>query len=372
MSGAVRAVPGDPDDIARELAPIVALHPDDTWAPCDPAAFLTRSELRFRRGDKSSTLAGGSAKPIDPARLGIAAAGDAYATPARRGDRPFLAWELTRPYSKSTGRLAELGEGDGYELVYDNRKPRKALANVPMFYEWQGRTTLVYWWFLAGSALPARLLNLLAENIVRAPADLQPPVTRGGRSAAPPIDVPSAELARETLRSINLGEQPEALPRAWNDMLIWPLIVASLARGDEVHQGDWEGVSVHFKNGKPAIVELHQHGKPAPVPVGQLETSDGRWVVACARGSHSTVSTRGDPGGEDVPNLGNGIRWEPKNVVDATAEPWYGFGGSWGKRRLGSLGNLGGILRAGVRKISDFDIYEESTGPLGPSRYKIR
>ena len=97
MSGAVRAVRGDPDDVARALAPIVALHPDDTWAPCDPGAFLARCELRFRRGDKQSTLAGGSARPIDPSRLGIAAAGDAYATPARRGDRPFLAWELTRP-----------------------------------------------------------------------------------------------------------------------------------------------------------------------------------------------------------------------------------------------------------------------------------
>ena len=59
MSGAVRAIRGDPDDVARALAPIVALHPDDTWEPCDPAAFLARCELRFRRGDKQSTLAGG-------------------------------------------------------------------------------------------------------------------------------------------------------------------------------------------------------------------------------------------------------------------------------------------------------------------------
>jgi hypothetical protein len=143
------------------------------------------------------------------------------------------------------------------------------------------------------------------------------------------------------------------------------------------HEGDWERISV--------LVE-HQPGSATYLPLSvRFHTHDGHrdiaWravtrisaagspgathpVAYSARGSHATywrtgdyaivVKALGKPAFsvEDHAMACSGCpewrTWE--RLVDATTQPWYGFGGAWG--RAGSLSGGG------------------TTGPLGPSSYK--
>jgi hypothetical protein len=143
------------------------------------------------------------------------------------------------------------------------------------------------------------------------------------------------------------------------------------------HEGDWERISV--------LVQ-HQPGSATYLPLSvRFHTHDGHrditWravtriaaagspgathpVAYSARGSHATYWRTGDYAivvkalgrpafsVEDHAMACSGCpewrTWE--RLVDATQQPWYGFGGAWG--RAGSLAGGG------------------TTGPLGPSPYK--
>lgn len=142
------------------------------------------------------------------------------------------------------------------------------------------------------------------------------------------------------------------------------------------HEGDWERVSVLLRpepaGGRyvPISVRYHYHDESRDVPwaavdrVGTGSDAPTHPVAFSARGSHASYPRAGRY--ENVFKVGGARRFAVQDIamacndcpqwrtwqmlIDAKAQPWYGFGGAWG--RAGSIGG--------------------TTGPLGPSRYKIR
>ena len=142
------------------------------------------------------------------------------------------------------------------------------------------------------------------------------------------------------------------------------------------HEGDWERVSILLRPGAepgqyvPISVRYHYHDESRDVPwdavdrVGTGSDAPTHPVAFSARGSHASYPRAGRY--ENVFKAGGVRRFAVQDIamacnecpqwrtwqmlVDARAQPWYGFGGAWG--RAGSIGG--------------------TTGPLGPSRYKIR
>jgi hypothetical protein len=139
------------------------------------------------------------------------------------------------------------------------------------------------------------------------------------------------------------------------------------------HEGDWERLSVLVEQQgdgrwKPISARYHEHDTHVDVPWADVRTApDASGLLThprayVARGSHATYRHAGkfaqvlSRGGVDIvtvrdsaqacPNCPLWFSWQ--RLVDAQQQPWYGYGGAWG--RLGES--------------SDF------TGPLGPSKYK--
>jgi hypothetical protein len=142
------------------------------------------------------------------------------------------------------------------------------------------------------------------------------------------------------------------------------------------HEGDWERISVLLAKGTdpdqyvPLSVRYHAHDgsrdlpwsavERVAVPGSPLATHP---VVYSARGSHASYWAFGSH--ENVVRTGTRRvltvhdeaiaclecpQWRTwERLLDAQAQPWYGFGGAWG-----DVGSFAG-----------------KTGPLGPSRYKL-
>jgi hypothetical protein len=131
------------------------------------------------------------------------------------------------------------------------------------------------------------------------------------------------------------------------------------------HEGDWERISVLARRTGPdqwlpLWVRFHSHAPHTDLHWKDVlkapdDTTHPRVFVS--KGSHATYPRPGKfPG---IPGVDEEAKaclrcpfwftWtHPKMLVDATQQPWYGFGGAWGR----------------VRSASGF------TGPLGPSRHK--
>ena len=141
------------------------------------------------------------------------------------------------------------------------------------------------------------------------------------------------------------------------------------------HEGDWERISVLTRTVGPDLwlplsVRFHEHG-------GSMErtwqavrkASDDTGVLThprafVAKGDHATYPDPGRfrhilrvfglriPLDDEVQACRRCPRWatwkSPEMLVDATQQPWYGFGGAWGRVGSGS----------------------DVTGPLGPSIQK--
>jgi hypothetical protein len=344
MSDEVVAFSRTPDEqaaLAREHAPVLVIHPDDPWKPIDVAPFLQNCELLF----ETEGLPTVTDSPVEVSRLGRASAFDAYSGQAGEVEREQMAWHFTRPFSKSKTRDdLGLAETSGFSLRRTAMPSAMPLEDVPMWFEWRSPTTLIFWYFMPGSSLPQDMLETILSRLGLGLAALE----------------------------VQPGTAPEALDIAAKaDIEVAIAVVEGLSWSDEIHQGDWEGVTFEFEDETPIAVTLHQHGKARRVAYTELENPDGRVVLYCGKGSHSTVASPETAGAEIVTR--DGLRWQPDDdhVRDVWLEPWYGFGGAWGQTRLPPLGTLGSGKRNAVRAFG-FDVWEESTGPLGPSPYKAR
>lgn len=125
------------------------------------------------------------------------------------------------------------------------------------------------------------------------------------------------------------------------------------------HEGDWERVVVLLSlDLRPRGVRYHQHDTSRFVPWARVARAAGAHpVVWVAQGTHASYAKPGttrlcigptdclldrrDAGGALVRGWRAGL-------VPVRTQPWYGFGGAWGR--------VGGL--------------SATTGPLGPSRWK--
>jgi hypothetical protein len=291
--------------LARQHAPVVWLHSKEEYKPMRVATFLRGAQLtwRTRRGNEKIVAARGA---VAARRLGRGCDPLCYSVGG------YLASELTRPFFERD-RPVGLERKRGFALDLADPLRRGEGPGAPMLYEIGVRKAVdelrISYWFFYGFSVPYRAIG------------------EGGKSVVPLF-----------------------------------------------HEGDWENIDVVFglANGAPRRVEFAAHGgKPARVEWADLErTGSGRShpVVYSARNSHAsypdaaprrTAANELCIGGSkrlcSVELRDRGTRWAPweeaeAGLLDAVAQPWYGFGGAWGK-----AGEVG-----------------DATGPLGPSVYKLR
>ena len=344
--------------LAQRYAPILVLHPEDPWPPIDGLAFVSACELWFGDdGQESRVAARGS---VAPERLGALAAGTAYTHAARGLSAPVSGWQFSRPFDKNKARIAGLDERSGFFLRLTADPPASPLGDVPILYEWRDDATLIYWFCMAGSSLPDAVLGAIEDALGIAIPGAAPPAQTAPGTAADALEILHGLVASGAGPALG-SEAKDARD-----------VLAGVDRVTEVHEGDWEGMTVRFTGDQPTSVELHQHGRAAPLPLSALAHEGDRPIVYCARGTHATVGTPATAGAEEV--AADGPRWAPgpERILDVTTQPYYGFGGAWGRRRRPPLGDLDETLRTLVRWVSGYDVWEEATGPLGPSVYKLR
>jgi hypothetical protein len=309
----------DPDpppadtELARRYAPVVWVHPTERHGPASVENFIDASALYWRRWGADERIA--AAGTLASERLGgecVRVEAGCYAYGG------FLAHEMTRPHDGRPARTPGLSARNGFylraadaALVGDNGEgPR-----VPIFYEVQhGATTRIAYWFFYGFSSPYKPIG----------------------------------------------------KKNWAERVS--------------HQGDWENIEVVIgPKDVPRAVYYYGHGKPKPTPWRQVcklvegredcsSAEPGRPVVYSALSSHASY---GDPAPErgrtnavcktifqirivcSYDLRAKGRLWDPlgfpEGLRNVRLEPWYGFGGAWG--RAGLIGDM--------------------TGPLGPSRYKL-
>lgn len=142
-------------------------------------------------------------------------------------------------------------------------------------------------------------------------------------------------------------------------------------RRDAAHEGDWENVTVHVVDGIPQHIAYFAHGDPVICDWRDAPRERGHPVVYSAWGSHASYPTAGLHPPVDFAEAG--LRWDSardlhplpaagdgtrlKQTSEDPEVSWYGYGGGWG--RVGKAAAAKPLPGA-----------KETTGPLGPSRYK--
>jgi hypothetical protein len=324
----------------RTFAPLVSLHSDEPVAPMSVDLFLRNSRLfwafqagcsarqKFIAGPLTTTAQWRALGSGGFRQAGGCGHGDVYATSY-----------YTRPYDKRRTfvRHADLTGREGFYLDLDNGLRTRKLATVtergqrmlepsPVYFERHdeagadgiANVRFTYWFFYP--------LNTPTIN-----ADLLP------------------TAAADFLKSVELSPD---------------------------HEGDWERISVLTRRigddlWLPLSVRFHEHAAHvdrAWQAVRKVRDDDTGVMTHprafVAKGSHATY-----PGPGRFPHtltvfgvritLDDEVRacrrcpwwatWKsPEMLVDATQQPWYGFGGAWGQ----------------------VGIQSEFTGPLGPSPRK--
>jgi hypothetical protein len=294
------------DHLVRQYAPVVWLHSREEYQPMDPDTFLKGSSLtwRTRRGRHVKLVQRGH---IDARRLGRVCG---QAPQGCYGYGEYGAAELTRPFYDGD-RPGGLPVSRGFALDVDNALVRGRGPEAPFLYEVGKRAAdselRITYWFFYGFSVPYRAL---------------------------------------TRRS---------------DKNILPF----------THEGDWENIDVvlGLLDRQPRRVEFYGHGRPQRAAWQEVQRSgNSHPIVYSARNSHASYSTAAPKVTKSNKvcrtTLGirlcswelrdQGSRWAPwqtgkPGLRDAHAQPWYGFGGAWG--RAGGGG--------------------EATGPLGPSHWKL-
>jgi len=289
-------------ELATTYAPVLWLHSKEEYQPLRVSTFLEGARLawRTRRGREKVVVKRGA---VAAKRLGRGCDQGCYSVGG------YLAPELTRPFFERD-RARGLATNRGFALDLADPLRKGEGPSAPMLYELGVRKAAdelrITYWFFYGFSVPYRALR------------------EGGKSVVPLF-----------------------------------------------HEGDWESIDVvlGLANAAPRRVEFAAHGgKPERVAWANVERAgDERThpVAYSARNSHASYATRA-PGRTKENTLcvrglcvvelrDRGTRWAPwekgaDGLVDARDQPWYGFGGAWG--RAAEIG--------------------DATGPLGPSVYKLR
>jgi hypothetical protein len=309
--------PYDTDNPVQTFAPLVSIHSKEPVAPTDADYFLRGSRLLWSfRGCPAKALTGKLTSREQWLDLGQGG----FRQAARCGDtgETYSSKRYTRPYGK---RRQGLEGRQGFYLDLDDnlRKPdvksraqgsQRVLSSVPVYYERHPEPDtrrddderITYWFFY-----------------------------------------------------------PFSIPPGGNDKVS--------------HEGDWERVSVLVERvgagrWRPVSVRYNAHDGHLDVPWADVRKAPDETGIAThprayvAKGSHASYRRAGKfvqvlvRGGFEIVRVKDDARACPdcplwftwQRLVDATKEPWYGFGGAWGQ----------------VGDASDF------TGPLGPSPFKTR
>jgi hypothetical protein len=322
-----RCPAGTESPIAR-YAPLVYMHPAETLLPEHPIAFIENSSLKWAHEEPCRNHYAKARTDIDPWKLGDRAQshGGPYVrqqsvsplnAEGRLGVRcpggqpklagwPFATDSYTRPWDSSRYRAPRAGEG-WYLDFRDDGKASLAGGSLPLDEPvWvESRGDWIHYWFFYASSRP----------ILRATGKPSP----------------------------------------------------------IFHEGDWERIAIRFRGAEPQQVRYFQHhgaktyewedrGSAFDV------TADDRPVVYSALGSHASYPKTGttrwrDPEVCDGPKkvlclvdkrARGGVWATGRDLKNARAAPWYGFGGAWGW-----VWERGFLVSAA-----------EGTGPLGPSIYK--
>jgi len=324
--GPPAAEPVATDEPVTTFAPLVSLHSSEPVYPTTVDYFLNGARLFWSfRGHCKAKLLTASLTDIEARqRLGLGG----FAQRRECGDRGtvYSTAHYTRPYSEKRirtidGEEIELEGREGFYLDLDNdlRRPKgkhkktttqgtqKVVEGAPVYYEQH----------------------------------------------------PDPDTAAEDVRITYWFFYPFSIPPGGN---------AKIA-----HEGDWERLSVLVEQKDddlwmPISVRYHEHDTHVDVPWADVRrTPDPTGLLThprgfVAKGSHATYRRAGRfaqvlaRGGVDIVTVEDDARACPEcplwftwqRLVDAEREPWYGYGGAWGK----------------VGDVSDF------TGPLGPSKYK--
>jgi hypothetical protein len=350
-------------DVVTRHAPLVVLHRDDKLRPSAPERFIARSRLRWAsgRGLDGEQIPAGE-KTVDARRLGAASE-----RPYKSGSH--LASALTRPLDESSSRAAGLALEQGFFLGLKDEddargdpstsSDRSVYAGTPIVYDHDRRAkAITYWLFYPGSTPPLGLLRPLEQLGIRATRsagrrDTAPPELEAAEAAA---ILEEFERAYPSLATEGAGDVERT--RGVRDVVqrlktVSEGIRALLREDDVLHEGDWERITVYLdlkapEKADPASVGYYRHATHTFLPWSEVETSDGTHPVAyCAIGSHASLPSP-DYGHIDVGD-GDGPRWSTwkEGLRPVQDEPWFGFGGAWGR----------------VGRVRD------TTGPLGPGAH---
>ncbi|HKG39783.1 MAG TPA: hypothetical protein VKB25_12395 [Conexibacter sp.] len=326
-------------DPVSTFAPIVNLHVDERAWPMSAGDFLAHAWLTwsapgcptwiqgFNDADGASGANGDRSELLGRFQVGRLAGPGAYARApvnedCRPGRRARIAADAhTRPWDSGNGRPESLPLREGWALdvrddwrrpkaAIEREGPQQTIHEVPVYFEQHTEAAgerITYWFFY-------------------------------GLSHPPGV--------------------PTYTERA-------------------SHEGDWERISVLLEHRArsatylPVSVRFHTHDGSRDIPwraIGRIaggnSSAPTHPIAYSALGSHATYWRTGDYAIvvklADHPALAvhdhamacSGCpQWRTwERLVDATTQPWYGFGGAWG---------AAGTIEGGG-----------TTGPLGPSRYK--
>jgi hypothetical protein len=296
IAGAVVAAPAPaaprPPRVTHALvmryAPLLYLDSQERYGLMRVEDFLAHAKLLWNRPGRDVVLAARGHVRAD--RLGAACARAPHGCYRHAG---ALASDLTRP----TGGI----DSPGFVLDLDDRLYAGSSGDVPLYYDVtvKRREVDVTYWAFYGYDLPV----------------LQVTTTSPGLT-------------------------PDVLARALS------------------HEGDWERVVVVLSRSlAPRGVRFYEHKGSTLLPWARVATQQGSHPIAyIAQGTHASYPTAGTtricltPSAclLDVRDQGRAVASWQTGLARVRSQPWYGFGGAWG--RVGTL--------------------TETTGPLGPSRYK--
>lgn len=276
-------------------------------------------------------------------------------------------------------------------------------GSAPCFFEIEqipGGKRISYWFFFPTSTTPSSEFAALVPALIHAlnkqqlPPDAFPPICvqipRTKKSRFWDRVASTSEFARKNVEAMRIGGAVFSSPVVLLAQLVGAdcaEIIKQLDPAEQeriaslyVHEGDWEGVSVEVdETGSLRKILYWGHGLPLVSRADEVkfEHYDGqpRWHVRIAVGSHASapaesaarswLSFRERLQSERFAEQER-VFWPTwVNLEPANEQPWYGFGGSWGRPRLAPFGTMSS------RRFASFDLWKESTGPLGPSEFKL-